>query len=286
MNLDSLKQLAAALPDGYKANAQALLERMESVIEGIGDEPIRWRPLLLKLIQATTDRSKLPKGTGAGDFMLGEDKVDQPLKVIPITIGNVRQYWSPDQNEAKLLCSSPDAKVGYLGYDCGKCQFSQFNEETRKSECSKVKQMLVIAADFSDIFTINFAKTNYAIGTEFETLMKKAGVAPYRRIYQLSAKTNAKYKNVESYVVEPAPGNEKNVPLELVDFLKELFEVVRQDRKESLDKFYEIIEVRRGATSAPQLENGSADSVLQLEGAIIEAGADDGGSDLASKYSV
>jgi hypothetical protein len=283
MNLDSLKVLAAALPDSHKQNALDLLEKMEAVVEGIGDEPIRWRAALLKLIQATSDRSKLPKGVGAGDFMLGEEKVDAPLKVIPLYIGNGRQYWSPDKDEAKMLCSSPDAKVGYIGLDCAKCPHGQFNEETRKSECSKIKQMLVIAADFSDIFSINFAKTNYAIGTEFESLLKKAGVAPYRRVYQLSSKTNAKYKNVESYVVEPAPAAEKNVAPELVDFLKELFEVVRQDRKESLDKFYEFIQIRRASDSAPQLGNDSADSTLSIEDPVE---SEDGGSDLASKYSV
>lgn len=282
MNLDSLKELAAKLPESHKGNAEALIERMESVIEGIGDEPIRWRPLLLKLIQATTDRSKLPKGVGAGDFMLGEDKLEQPAKVIPLTIGNGRQYWSPDKDEAKMLCSSPDAKVGYIGLDCAKCPHGKFDEESRKSECSKIKQMLVIAADFSDIYSINFAKTNYAIGTEFETLMKKAGVAPYRRIYHLSSKTNSKYKNVESFVVEPAPAAEKVVDAELVDFLKELFEVVRTDRKESLDKFYEFIQIRRASDTAPQLTD-SADSVLSIEGPVEDSGEDSG---LASKYSV
>lgn len=282
MNLETLKELAVALPESHKANAQALIERMEAVVEGIGDEPIRWRALLLKLIQATSDRSKLPKGVGAGDFMLGEDKVDQPLPIIPLYIGNARQYWSPDKDEAKMLCSSPDAKMGYIGKECAKCEFSQFNEETRKSECSKIKHMLVIKADFSDIFAINFAKTNYAVGTEFESLMKKAGVAPYRRVYHLSSKTNSKYKNVESFVIEPAPAAEKNVAPELVDFLKELFEVVRQDRKDNLDKFYEIIELRRSGTdSTLKLTNESADTVLQIEDNSV---SDDSGDGLASKY--
>jgi hypothetical protein len=284
MNLDSLKELAANLPEAYKQNAQDLIERMEAVVEGIGDEPIRWRAALLKLIQATTDRSKLPKGCGAGDFILGEEKVEQPLKVIPLYIGNGRQYWSPDKDEAKMLCSSPDAKVGYIGKECAKCEFSQFNEETRRSECSKIKQMLVIKEDLSDIFSINFAKTNYQIGMEFESLMKKAGVAPYRRIYHLSSKTNSKYKNVESFVVEPAPAAEKNVAPELVEFLKELFEVVRQDRKESIDRFYEIVQMRREGN--PQLGHDSADTVLQIEGSVVDSADSDVGSDLASKYSV
>jgi hypothetical protein len=285
MNLDSLKELAAKLPESHKQNALDLLERMESVVEGIGDEPIRWRAPMLRLLQATSDRSKLPKGVGAGDFMIGEEKVDQPLPLIILTIYNTRQYWSPDKDEAKMLCSSPDAKVGFIGLDCNKCPHGKFDEEARKSECGKVKQALAITADFKEIVVVNFSKTNYAIGTELEGFLKKAGVAPYRRIYNLSSKTNAKYKNVEQYVVEPATGAEKNVATELVDFLKELFEVVRDDRKESLEKFYEIIQVRREQGTTPALTNESADSVVMIEGPVetADAGGDDG---LASKYSV
>src|SRR5579859_5435468 len=204
MNLDSLKELAVNLPESHKQNALDLLERMEAVVEGIGDEPIRWRAPMLRMLQATSDRSKLPKGVGAGDFLIGEEKVDQPLKGIVLTIYNTRQYWSPDKDEAKMLCSSPDAKVGYIGLDCAKCPHGKFDEEARKSDCGKVKQALMIDADFKEIFFVNFAKTNYAVGTELEGYLKKAGVAPYRRIYNLSSKTNAKYKNVEQFVVEPA----------------------------------------------------------------------------------
>lgn len=282
MNLDSLKELAANLPESHKQNALDLLERMEAVVEGIGDEPIRWRAPMLRMLQATSDRSKAPKGAGPGDFILGEEKIDQPLPFIVLTIYNTRQYWSPDKDEAKMLCSSPDAKVGYIGMDCNKCPHGKFDEEARKSECGKVKQALVISADFKEIFVLNFAKTNYAVGTELETFLKKAGVAPYRRIYNLSSKTNSKYKNVEQFVVEPVTGADKNVAPELVDFLKELFEVVRDDRKASLEKFYEIIQIKREQGAAPALMD-SADSTVMIEG---PAEGDSGDSDLASKYSV
>lgn len=283
MNLDSLKALAANLPESHKQNAQDLLERMEAVVEGIGDEPIRWRAPMLRMLQATSDRSKAPKGAGPGDFILGEDKLDQPLPFIILTIYNGRQYWSPDKDENKMLCSSPDGKVGYIGMECNKCPHGKFDEEARKSDCGKVKQALVITADFKEIFVLNFSKTNYTVGMELETFAKKAGVAPYRRVYNLSSKTNSKYKNVEQFVVEPAAGAEKNVAADLVDFLKELFEVVRDDRKASLEKFYEIIEVKRQG-GAPALTNESADSVVLLEGP--SDGGAEGDNDLASKYSV
>ncbi|MNK09941.1 hypothetical protein D3C87_279500 [compost metagenome] len=281
MNLENLKTLAKDLPTPYKENAEALIERMEAVVEGIGDEVIKWRIPLAKLLQPTSDRSKLPKGVAAGDILIGEEKQEQPLAVIPLRTGNIRQYWSPDQNEAKMLCSSPDAKLGYIGVNCNDCPHSKFNEETRKSECSKVKQVIVIKEDLSDIFMLNFAKTNYAIGTEWEGMMKKAGVAPYRRVYSLSAETNKKYKTIESFVVETRTGDAKAPNDAVVPFLTELFNIIGVERKESLDKFYEIVQARK--QDNPALTNSSS---ADNEVVLIEDNSSTSESGLASKYSV
>lgn len=290
MNLDSLIELAKKLPKVYKENAEALLTRMGEVIEGIGDEPIRWRAPNLRLVQGTTDRTTIPKGTAIGDMLIGEHKVDQPLKFIVLRTWEGRQYWDPDPNESKLLCSSPDSKLGYnFGY-CNQCQFKVFNEETRKSECGKTKNALVIAADFSEIFTITFAKTNYQAGMYLESVLKKAGVAPYRRVYGLSTETNAKYKNVENYSVELLDDKEKNVHADLIPFLQELFKVVGDDRKESIDKFYEVVlsrvEDHKQLTSNES--SGGADSTVMIEDS--SSGSSEGGetqvSDLAKNYIV
>ncbi len=74
MNLDSLQALVEKLPKDAKEKAEALLARMGEVIEGIGDEPIRWKPSMLRLVQGTTDRTTIPKGTAIGDMLLGEEK--------------------------------------------------------------------------------------------------------------------------------------------------------------------------------------------------------------------
>lgn len=282
MNLDSLKELAANLPEPFKANAEALLDRMGTVVEGIGDEPILWRPPLAKLVQPTTDRSKLPKGVSAGDILLGEEKQELPIGGIPISTSNIRQFWSPDQNENKMLCSSPDAKLGYIGVNCNECPHSKFNEETRKSECNKVKQVIVIKEDLSDIFVMNFHKTNYAIGMEWEGMMKKAGVAPYRRIYSISSETNKKYKTIESLVVETRTGDERAPKAELVPFLTELFNVIRAERKESLDKFYEIVKERKQDQNLLPNETAADNEVVLIEDSSDSAST----SSMASKYSV
>lgn len=290
MNLDSLQELASKLPEQYKDNATALLGRMGEVIEGIGDEPIRWKPSLLRLVQGTTDRTSIPKGTSIGDMLLGEEKQDQPVKFIPLRTWNGRQYWSPDQNESKLLCSSPDAKLGYSFGHCNQCSYAVFNEETRKSECGKTKNILVIKADLSDIFQITFAKTNYQTGMELESLMKKAGVAPYRRIYGLRSETNSKYKNVENFAVEILDNKDRITDEACVPFLQELFKVIGDDRKESLDKFYEYVLSRPQASAAiAGPETGGADSTVLIDAntdSTEASGGEEQVSDMARNYVV
>ncbi len=171
MDLTKLKDLAAGLPEAYKANAEALIARMDEVIDGIGDEPVKWRAGTVKLFQAVSDRTKAPKGTQIGDLILGENVLKTPFGVIPMRSWDARQYWSPDQNEAKMLCSSPDAELGYIGLKCRECPHSKFDEEAKKTECNKIKVVMVLAADCSDIFLINFAKTGYKTGGEWQQNM-------------------------------------------------------------------------------------------------------------------
>lgn len=287
MNLDKLKALAENLPKEFKTNAQALISRMEEEVEGIGDEPIRWRPSMLKLVQGTTDRGSIPKGTAIGDFVLGEQRVEQPLKFIPLRIWEGRQYWSPDQNENKLLCSSPDAKLGYIGSYCNQCPHSKFDEVARKSECGKTQNVIAILADLSDIFTVGFAKTNYKVGLELKTAATKAGVALYRRTYALTSETNKQYKNVENYSFEPLGDAEKVTPEGVLEFVKELFDIIGADRKESVDKFHEMVLSRKSAApalAAPAAEQNTV--LLTDESGTDEAAGESTVSDLAKNYQV
>lgn len=293
MELTKLKALAAELPDNYKVNAIALIERMGEVIEGIGDTPITWKPSLLKLVQGTTDRSSLPKGVGIGDLVLGENKVDQPFPLIIIKTWTGRQMWSPDETESKILCSSPDAKYGYLGFDCYKCPHAVYDEETKKSECSKVVHALGVTEDLSDIYQVNFAKTGFATGRALEGFLKQAKVSPYKRKYLLSSRTHSERKNVEVLDVNKPPLDQKDTPAEIQAFLAELFNVINTERKETLAHFYEIIEDKRqqaakllaGGEAQKALTDGTSengDSTIVLENTDTEGGE----SELAKSYSI
>lgn len=271
MNLEKLKSLTEKLPKEVKGNAVALIARMEEVVEGIGDEPVRWKPSMLKLVQGTTDRGSIPKGTAIGDFVLGEAKKEHPMSFIPLRIWEGRQYWSPDQNENKLLCSSPDGKLGYIGAYCAQCPHSKFDEVARKSDCGKTQNVISILPDLSDIFIVGFAKTNYKVGLELKTAATKAGVALYRRVYALTSETNKQYKNVENYALEMLDGDKKVTPEPILEFLKELFDVVSADRKDNVDKFHEVILARKASSAAlPAPEQESNTLVLTDESGSSE----------------
>lgn len=247
-NLEKLAELATALPAEYKEVAELLVERMGEVIEGIGDRPVEWRAELLKTVQGTSDRSKLPKGAAIGSMILGEDVLEQPFPVIPLRSWTSRQYWDPNPDNAKMLCNSPDGQHGYMFGECRGCQFSKFSEEENKSQCNKTVTVLAIDGKLSKVFTVNFSKSNYANGTDWLNLQKKAGVAPYKRFYNMATETSKKSKNVE--VMTLAPGG--SVAKELLPFLEELFKLVGDDRKVALETYYKMIEERK--KNAPALE--------------------------------
>jgi hypothetical protein len=279
-NLDKIKELAETLPDAVKENALNLVERMGSVIEGIGDTPIAWRPDIARILQGTSDRSKLPKSVAIGSIVVGEDILEQPVRLIPIRMWDGRQAWSPDQNEAKIICSSPDAVVGYIGYYCKECPKAVW--EDGKSECSKIKQVAVITEDLSKFFIVNFSKTGFAIGNEWAGLMKKAGVSPFKRIYEFKTETHKQYKNVEAPVVL-APANNKT-PEAYYAFLQALYSQFDADRTEHLKSFHEIA-LRRGAANAALTYQNAEQPALTDGTVTVETPVEsETQTKLASKY--
>lgn len=269
-NLDRLAELAKDLPANLAGNAVTLVTRMGEVIEGFGDKPLSWRPSTLKLVQAASDRSKLPKAAIPGSFMLGEDIIEQPFKIIPLRIDTTRQYWNTDPDKAQMICNSPDAKLGYNYGDCYKCPYSKFDEVNNKSQCNKTLTILCVSADLTQVFFVNFSKTNYAMGMDFQALMKKAGVSPYKKYYKISSATSTKSKNVE--VIKAEGVSEEKVDGPVLAFVEELFKISSEDRKAMLAGFYEYVDGRnKGSQLQLGLDTPAADHVVHLLTAIDES---------------
>lgn len=293
MNLEKLTELAATLPAPYKDSAEGLIARMGNIIEGIGDAGVEWRAQTIRLVQGTSDVSKLPDGAKIGSILHGEDILEQGTPIIVLRSWDARQYWSPDQSEAKMLCSSPDAKLGYIGKECRSCEHSQYDEEAKSIDCNKIKVFMCATADLSEIFMMNFAKTGYKIGNDWQTMQKKAGVAPYRRVYGLKSSVGKQFKNVAAFEIETFDDEvKKTTPEVILPFVTELFNQVGVDRKEHVDGFHKMI-FERKANPALQ-SNGGADSEVVMVGTNVNtkpAPTDDGDakaktSPLAQKYSL
>lgn len=271
-NLEQLQPYLDALPVDIKANAEELLAKMSSTIEGIGDEPVEWRTPLLKLFQAVSSREGLPRGVAPGDLILGEQVMEAPMNFIPLRMNEGRQMWDPNPAERRLLCQSPDAKLGQIGVACSTCRHSQW-VEGQGSDCNKIISAIGITADLKEIFSVNFSKSQYSIGRDFMGTLRKAGVAPYQRVYGLSSETSPKTKTIEQFKIEALAADKRRTADELIPFLKALFDLIGADRKDLLTMFYKSIEDRRAAGTLPlgvagapaQLEDASAgDATLAL----------------------
>ncbi len=285
-NLEQIKELAEKLPKDLKANAVALIERMGTSIEGIGDNPIEWRPDLLKILQGTSDRAKYGKSVPIGAMIAGEDVLDQPLDVYPIRAWKARQYWSPDQTEAKMLCSSPNAVMGYIGNVCKECPHAVW-KEGEGSDCSSVIQVAVITTDLSKFFIINFSKTAYVTGTAWMSTMSKALVLPYKRVYALTTETHKQYKNVEALVVTAHKPSDKKTPDEVLPFLDALFQRFTADREEHLNSFMQLATTRGQKAANERLAYQTEDTPALTQTVDVEVAEVSGGqATLAQKYSM
>lgn len=281
-NLEQIAELATKLPKEVKDNAVALIKLMGSSIEGIGDEPVEWKPELAKILQATSDRSGYPKNTPIGSIIVGETIMEQPIKVIPFRMWDGRQYWSPDQTEAKMLCSSPDGKRGYIGYECKECPHAKWDTEANRSDCSKIKQVAVITSDLSKFFIMNFAKTNYSNGTEWASQMKKAGVQTFKRMYEIKTETHKQYKNVETVVVSTC---QDRTPDAYFEFLQAIFDKFSADRTEFLEVFHTMA-LKRAAANNQLMYQAESSGALPATIASSETAATGEQATLASKYTM
>jgi hypothetical protein len=271
-NLDKLAELATTLPAKIKAGAAELVSKMGEVVEGIGDNPIEWRPDSLKVVQGTSDRSKLPKSAVIGSIVIRDTVFEQPLTVIPLRAWKGRQYWDPDQNNSRVICSSQDTKVGFRFGNCSSCQYSKFDEENNKSQCNTTVTVMATTPELDKVFMVNFSKSNYSNGTAWMSLMSKNGVSTYKRQYTLTTETSKKSKNVEVLLA----ANDTTSAKDSLPFLQELFDQISANREESLAKFYDYVKSLTSATpmalpSHMELDESEVTTVQVLEPEVTAA---------------
>lgn len=222
----NLLDAAEKLPADLRTSATKMLEVMFSRIDGVDDEPRKWSAPYMKVVQGTTNRAKLPKGTPVGSLLIGDTVEGAPISVIPVMMFGTKAYWHPDQTQNTLICRSPNGELGSTGQECKTCMFAKFDKESgSKSACSSVHNVLVVKSDLSKIFYIQFAKTAYAEGSALKKAMTSAG-GSYMRNYDLQSETHPKYQAVEILTAKPTTPTTQEVR----EFMSLLYAYVRNER--------------------------------------------------------
>lgn len=233
---DLLKAAAEKLEDeAMRANALALIDRMTTVRQGIGDDVIRWHPTPMRIVQATTDTDSIDGDVRTGDIVYGDHKAPKSPRVYVLRAWDSRAMWNPDLNIKKMMCSSPDGKTGWRFGDCKSCENSKFVDGV-PSLCKQQKSFLVVTEDLSDVVVINLSRSSLAIGREWEGKLKKMSVMPFMRIYALTSKKSEKAKAV--HLLDPVRTDDyagDNV----AQFLSALFDYFHAERKAELKFFYD-----------------------------------------------
>lgn len=198
----NLAALANAIKDETKrTNALGLLERMNTVIEGMGDRPITWLPTQIKILQSMSDMDKInaddPRDKVAGSLVAGNRVIPQGTKVVPLMFGTARSLWDKNTENTRKLCSSPDGKVGWVYGTCNTCPHSKGVDAESLPACNKEIVFFAMAEDLSDMYRLNFAKTAYRSGMDWTKEIQQARTNPYTRTYSLNGESYEKKKTIK-----------------------------------------------------------------------------------------
>jgi hypothetical protein len=262
---------AEKLPEALKANALKLIKDMTTERMGIGDRVIRWRPSTLRIVQGTTDTSAIDGDVKLGDLVFGSVPAPKGARIATLRSWDSRQMWDPDQNNARVVCSSPDGKTGWRFGDCRKCENSKFQGDT-PALCRQQKTFLAATEDLSEIIQIDLSRTQLKIGAEWEKKLSKMAVMPFQRIFELNVKRNEKNKNI--FNLDPTRTDDYT-SVEVTEFLNALFDYFVERRKEELKSFYDNLEDYKARKAESGKEEESSETAEEKpQYAEVAAGED------------
>lgn len=269
---ETLQNLADKIVNPTKmAGALSLLQSMQSEVQGLGDNPIRWRPSFVRVVQGTTDTSQVKGKVGVGDIIWGDEVIGDSLEILPLMAFNTRQMWDPDPNVQIVKCFSPDAKVGSRFGECKTCKFAEYDAELKKVDCTLAHTVYVLRPDFSSIGQVSFSKTSYSNGTAWVKMMRARSVPPYVNSFKLKSKKSTQYKQVSLLEAEGQKDAFQYGEGE-VDFVKELFTFLLDSRKEYLAVWHEEHKNRATAPALPSADEHK--SIEMKEAGTVSAEAE------------
>lgn len=270
---DATKLIAAAqalTDEAQRANALALIAEMDEVQEGIGDNPIFWRPTPLKVTQAMTDEASVDGDYKSGDFIIGNKPVGKSMNVYVLRTFDSRAYFDEALENKRVVCSSPDAKDGWRYGDCRSCVYGKY-VEGQKTPCRMQKSFWVISTDFRHVCRVDLSRTALNAGREWESRLRKLSGPLYRRQFELNSRKHEKHAKVnvlEAVRTDLSADDIQN------EFLKELFAFFAEWRKNELVSHRESVAERAQRIAAGQMQDHEAPASVATDTSLQPPEAD------------
>ncbi len=260
-----------SLSDVSRQRVQALVAQASPNKPGMEEMNVTWTVPRIILAQPTTNDDKKPANAKAGDYYntLGQ-LLDKPFAFIPIYFNQENIMFK--KGEKAPECSSLDAKLGAPYGVCAQCPHLPFGQqnggrgEQKQTECNNQIVVAALAADLSQVYTMQFAKTSRSAGSALMGLAK-GHPFPWKQAYLLNSEKKTGDQGVW-YVskIEPTGKDNSDDAIKIAAALSALYKAERQRR---LGEWY------MRAASAPA---SAAAAETAFAGSSLDAGlgGDDG----------
>lgn len=254
------------LTEGARVKIQALIEQANPIKLGMEEVVTSWSVPRITLCQPTTNDPKKPEPARPGDiFTSAGQLLEKPLGVIPIYFNEENIMFT--QGEKAPACSAPDAKVGSPFGACVSCVHLPFGKQNggrgkqEKTACQNQIVVALLAADLSQVYVVQFAKTSRGAGSALIALAK-AQPFPWKQSYLLSSQKEVGDLGTY-YIYKIEPTGKDNTP-EAHRIAKSLYELYQANRQKMLGEYY--YRVATGEKTAVAAEENFVDDAKLAAG--------------------
>jgi len=266
-HLEALRDLSSdpSLPPDIQKAVMLLVDQAAQVKPGMEEVTTRWRVARVQIAQATSTTAAKPDSAKNGDLYTTAGKLlEKPFAFIPFHFSH-ENIMFPMGAKAPS-CQAPDAKLGQPYGECAKCPHLPFGLQNagkgdqKKTDCQNQIVAVALAADLSQVYIIQFAKTSRGAGSALQSLAGQQPV-PWQQTYLLETeKGNSELGNFHKYKVSPTGKNNDEHKMKVAQALCNLYSA---ERYRFLGEWY------RGAASAPA---AAAAAEGEFQGGKLDAG--------------
>ncbi len=265
--LDALRQLSSdpSLPADVQKAVLMLVDQAAQVKPGMEEVTTRWRIQRIQIAQATSTTAAKPDSAKNGDLYTTAGKLlEKPFGFIPFHFSQ-ENIMFPMGAKAPS-CQSPDAKLGQPFGECQACPNLPFGLQNngkgdqKKTDCQNQIVAVVVAADLSQVYMIQFAKTSRGAGSALISLAGQQQF-PWKQSYLLETeKGNSELGNFHKYKVSPTGKDNDAHKARVAQALCDLY---------TAERYRFLADWYRGASSAPRM---AAAAEGEFQGGKLDAG--------------